>query len=75
LKNRYNDPGMHKRFVVGVDRGKMRLYDCEQEAQDGITDAGHGSYQDDGPVFDKGSFGSEDYSFKKKGRKFDGINV
>ena len=33
LKNRYNDPTMNKRFVVGIDRAKMRLYDCEQSAQ------------------------------------------
>ena len=36
LKNRYNDPTIHKRFVVGIDRAKMRLYDCEQSAQDDI---------------------------------------
>ena len=40
LKNRYNDPTMYKRFVVGIDRAKMRLYDCDQGAQDGIVDAG-----------------------------------
>ena len=40
LKNRYNDPTMYKRFVVGIDRAKMRLYDCEQSAQDDIIDAG-----------------------------------
>ena len=38
LKNRYNDPTIFKRFVVGVDRAKMRLYDCEQKAQDDIID-------------------------------------
>ena len=38
LKNRYNDPTMNKRFVVGIDRSKMRLYDCEQSAQDDIVD-------------------------------------
>jgi len=38
LKNRYNDPTMNKRFVVGVDRAKMRLYDCEQSAQGDIVD-------------------------------------
>ena len=38
LKNRYNDPTIHKRFVVGIDRAKMRLYDCEQSAQDDILD-------------------------------------
>ena len=40
LKNRYNDPTMNKRFVVGIDRPKMRLYDCEQTAQDDILDKG-----------------------------------
>jgi len=38
LKNRYNDPTIYNRFVVGVDRAKMRLYDCEQKAQDDILD-------------------------------------
>ena len=40
LKNRYNDPTIHKRFVVGIDRAKMRLYDCEQSAQQDILDSG-----------------------------------
>jgi len=40
LKNRYNDPTMNKRFVVGIDRAKMRLYDCEQAAQEDIIDNG-----------------------------------
>tara|TARA_Y100000589_G_scaffold242006_1_gene229571 strand:+ start:572 stop:1957 length:1386 start_codon:yes stop_codon:yes gene_type:complete len=40
LKNRYNDPTFNKRFVVGIDRPKMRLYDCEQTAQDDILDKG-----------------------------------
>ena len=40
LKNRYNDPTISKRFVVGIDRAKMRLYDCEQSAQDDILDTG-----------------------------------
>jgi len=40
LKNRYNDPSFHRRFVVGVDRSKMRLYDCEQAAQDELVDIG-----------------------------------
>jgi archaellum biogenesis ATPase FlaH len=38
LKNRYNDPTIYKRFVVGIDRAKMRLYDCEQSAQQDILD-------------------------------------
>ena len=40
LKNRYGDPTVNKRFVVGIDRAKMRLYDCEQNAQDDILDSG-----------------------------------
>jgi replicative DNA helicase len=39
LKNRYNDPTMHKRFVIGIDRAKMRLYDVEQSAQKDILDS------------------------------------
>ena len=39
LKNRYNDPTIRKRFVVGIDRAKMRLYDCEQSAQTDIVDS------------------------------------
>jgi replicative DNA helicase len=53
LKNRYNDPGTNKRFVVGIDRARMKLYDCEQEAQDDIIDSG----QEDEPAFDKTTFG------------------
>jgi archaellum biogenesis ATPase FlaH len=78
LKNRYGDPALHKRFVVGVDRSKMRLYDCEQDAQDGLTDTGR--QQQDRPAFDNGAFGqqmNEEMSLrpKKKDRRFDGINV
>ena len=40
LKNRYNDANLCKRFVIGIDRSKMRLYDCEQTAQDDILDSG-----------------------------------
>ena len=40
LKNRYNDPTVYKRFVLGIDRQKMRLYDCEQNAQQDIIDSG-----------------------------------
>lgn len=56
LKNRYNDPTTNKRFVIGVDRAKMRLYDAEQSAQTDIMDSG----QDDGPAFDKTDFGKRD---------------
>ena len=41
LKNRYNDPTIFKRFVIGIDRAKMRLYDCEQKAQEDIVDSGN----------------------------------
>ena len=40
LKNRYNDPTMHRKFVVGIDRPKMRLYDVEQSAQAELIDEG-----------------------------------
>lgn len=56
LKNRYSDPATHRKFIVGVDRSKMRLYNVEQTAQDDIID--------DGPVFDKGEFGKRDKKSK-----------
>jgi replicative DNA helicase len=55
LKNRYNDPTMHKRFVVGVDRSKMRLYDVLEVEQ---------SLQDDTPVFDHGEVANKFEGFK-----------
>lgn len=64
LKNRYNDPSSYKRFVVGIDRAKMKLYDTEASAQEGLSDAG----QDDTPVFDKSSFGK-----RQKAESFDGF--
>ena len=64
LKNRYNDPSYFKRFVVGIDRAKMKLYDVEASAQEGLSDSG----QDDTPVFDKGDFGKRVNSENK----FDG---
>ena len=48
LKNRYNDPTISKRFVVGIDRARMRLYDVEQTAQEDILD---------GPIMDNTTFG------------------
>ena len=47
LKNRYADPTVYKRFVVGIDRAKMRLYDVEQSAQEEILDLGKKSGYDD----------------------------
>mgnify|MGYP003332516881 FL=1 len=40
LKNRYADPTLYKRFSLGIDRAKMRLYDVEQSAQNDIVDSG-----------------------------------
>jgi len=68
LKNRYNDPTLHKRFVVGVDRAKMRLFNVESSAQKDIMD--------DKPVMDKSNFGERydeeenmKWMTKKAGRK------
>ena len=47
LKNRYNDPTMNKRFIVGIDRSKMKLYDVEQSAQKDILDSGQTDSKDD----------------------------
>jgi replicative DNA helicase len=58
LKNRYSDPTKHRRFVVGVDKSKMKLYDVEQSAQQDIVD--------DGPVFDKSDSGIRIKSEKGK---------
>ena len=63
LKNRYNDPGYHKRFVLGVDRSKMRLYDCEQSAQDELVDIG--------PVMDNTTTGKRISSEKQSEFKYD----
>ena len=64
LKNRYNDPTFYKRFTVGVDRSKMRLYDVEQSGQDGLVDAGT-----DKPL---NTFGDREMKAKKS---FDGFKV
>jgi hypothetical protein len=49
LKNRYNDPTVFKRFVIGIDRSRMKLYDCEQDAQEELID----SDENETPVFDR----------------------
>jgi len=51
LKNRYNDPTIFKRFVIGVDRSRMKFYDVEQDAQEELIDS---SDNTDTPIFDKG---------------------
>jgi len=66
LKNRYSDPNNFKRFVIGVDRAKMRLYDAEASAQADITDAGQ---VDDKPL---NTFGNREKKFNKN---FGGLKV
>jgi archaellum biogenesis ATPase FlaH len=56
LKNRYNDPTIYKRFVIGIDRAKMRLYDCEQKAQEDILDSGKEEEYNDEDKVPKKSF-------------------
>jgi archaellum biogenesis ATPase FlaH len=58
LKNRYNDPSYYKRFVIGIDRAKMKLYDVEASAQEGLSDSRQN--KDDTPMFDKSGFGKRD---------------
>ena len=65
LKNRYSDPTSNRKFVIGIDRSKMRLYDVEQFAQNELVDTG----QDDEPAFDKATGG------KYKNLKFEGFEV
>ena len=60
LKNRYSDPTAHKRFVLGIDRSKMRLYDVEQDAQYGIADSG----KQDKPL---NTFGTREFTKNKFG--------
>lgn len=64
LKNRYNDPSLYKRFLIGVDRSKMRLYDLEEAAQKGISDSGN-MYED--PIMEKFN--------KKADRDFSGFKM
>lgn len=68
LKNRYADPSNNRKFVIGVDRAKMKLYDVEQSAQDDIID-------EDKPAFDSTDSGKrmgQDRKFNKD--KFKGFN-
>ena len=58
LKNRYGDLNFHRKFVVGIDRSRMKFYDVEEEAQEGLVD--------DTPVMSKTKFGSEDENRDKK---------
>ena len=62
LKNRYNDPTMNKRFILGVDRAKMRLYDVEQVAQKDLVDSGQ---EEDEVVFDNTPFAGKGKNYEK----------
>ncbi len=66
LKNRYSDPTSNRKFVIGIDRSKMKLYDVEQFAQNELVDTG----QEDEPAFDKATAGG-----KYKHLKFEGFEV
>lgn len=59
LKNRYADLSSNRRFIIGIDRAKMKLYNVEAEANDNIIDGNK-------PVFDKSNFGSQDFVRNKK---------
>ena len=60
LKNRYNDPTIFKRFVIGVDRSRMKFYDVEQEAQEELVDSAD-QYDDSIPVADRGKSKFSDF--------------
>jgi len=64
LKNRYNDPSVNKRFMIGVDRGKMKLYDVEDSQQVGITDSGQEELTT--PVFDNTRTGVTMFGVRKR---------
>ena len=68
LKNRYSDPNYYKRFVIGVDRSKMKLYDVETSAQVGLSDSGQKEI--DKPIFDKSDFGKRMQTDSFSGFKF-----
>ena len=59
LKNRYNDVNVNKRFVIGIDRSKMRLMDLDESQQSGLADSNQTGEKDDfdTPTFDKTEFG------------------
>ena len=55
LKNRYNDPNVNKRFVLGLDRARMKLYDVKQKEQEDLVDANQEEFAE--PVFDRTNMG------------------
>ena len=62
LKNRYNDPTVNKRFVIGIDRAKMKLSDVEDSEQSGLADSNQRKGADDkfiDAIFDQTDFGEQ----------------
>ena len=57
LKNRYSDPNVNRRFVLGLDRSKMKLTDVKQEEQNDLVDSNQEEFAE--PVFDKTDFGED----------------
>ena len=73
LKNRWGDLGYYRRFVVGIDRSRMKLYDLEDSAQDNIqSEASKAVNSDDSPTFDKTDFGMSVNDKRKKLFETDG---
>ena len=66
LKNRYNDPTINKKFFVGIDRAKMRLYDCEQSAQEDLVDSGQEEEYNDQKSDFKSKFTNFTYEIPKR---------
>ena len=72
LKNRWGDLGYYRRFLVGIDRSKMKIYELEESAQKNINIDGNGGgnsgkkYSDDAPVFDKTDIGQRLGARKKR---------
>ena len=60
LKNRYNDPTINKRFVIGIDRAKMRLFDVKASEQNDLVDANQDDFTE--PVFDNTEIGQQEWN-------------
>lgn len=81
LKNRWGSIDSPKRFIIGIDRSKMKLFDAEESAQEGLTGGAKQIEQEDRPLFDSSSMMQDDdfeprklSSFKKKKPNFGGFN-
>jgi hypothetical protein len=78
LKNRWGDLGTNRRFITGINRSKMRIFDLEEDVQSQVQNEADQKYtvkiqSEDKPAFDSTSFGKEDNErfktnkFKKSG--------